>query len=118
MTNRVQKTIIKNLVREHQNAQTRAAQMTLKELPTQAEKDEAKRIFSALHINYTDEKIKMYKDEAKIFVNAIRTIAEKEGNLENLESYLSMHFGAWLNKYANTPEGIAAEMRDFSEMDI
>lgn len=55
MTNRVQKTIIKNLVREQQNAQTRAAQKTLKELQTQAEKEEAKRIFAALHINYTEE---------------------------------------------------------------
>lgn len=52
MTNRVQKTIIKNLVREQQNAQTRAAQKTLKELSTQAEKEEAKRIFSAMKINF------------------------------------------------------------------
>lgn len=55
MTNRVQKTIIKNLVIEQKNAQKRAAQKTLEELPTQEEKDEAKRIFSALRINYMEE---------------------------------------------------------------
>lgn len=44
------------------------------------------------------------------FVAAIRTIAEKPQNLDNLESYLSRHFPAWLSKYASTPEDMAAEM--------
>ena len=52
------------------------------------------------------------------FVNAIKTIANKPENLDNLESYLSYHFSEWLEKYANTPEDIAAEMREFAEMEI
>ena len=52
------------------------------------------------------------------FVNAIKTIANKPENLDNLESYLSYHFSEWLEKYANTPEDMAAEMRKFSEMEV
>lgn len=52
------------------------------------------------------------------FVAAIKEIASKPQNLENLESYLSHHFPEWLRKYANTPDGIAAEMKEFASMDI
>lgn len=52
------------------------------------------------------------------FINAIKTIASKPENLDNLESYLSYHFAEWLEKFANTPEGIAAEMREFAEMEV
>ena len=52
------------------------------------------------------------------FVAAIEEIASKPQNLENLESYLSHHFPEWLRKYANTPDGIAAEMKEFASMDI
>lgn len=52
------------------------------------------------------------------FVNAIKIIANKPENLDNLESYLSYHFAVWLEKYANTPEDMAAEMREFAEIDF
>ena len=52
------------------------------------------------------------------FVNAIKIIANKPENLDNLESYLSYHFTEWLEKYANTPDNIAAEMREFAEIDF
>ena len=52
------------------------------------------------------------------FVNAIKTISNKPENLDNLESYLSYHFAEWLEKYANTPEDMAAEMREFSELEF
>ena len=52
------------------------------------------------------------------FVNAIKTIANKPENLDNLESYLSYHFAEWLEKYANTPEDIAAEMLEFAELEF
>ena len=55
---------------------------------------------------------------AEDFVNAIKTIANKPENLDNLESYLSYHFAEWLEKYANTPEDIAAEMREFAELEF
>lgn len=59
-----------------------------------------------------------HEQTAKQFCNAIREIASKSDNLENFESYLSMHFPEWLEKWANTPEGITAEMREFAEMEI
>lgn len=52
------------------------------------------------------------------FISAIKTLAEKPKNLENLEHYLSCHFAEWLEKYANTPETITAELKAFAEMEI
>ena len=52
------------------------------------------------------------------FVAAIKEIAGKPENLNNLESYLSYHFPEWLRKYASTPDSIAAEMTEFASMDI
>lgn len=53
-----------------------------------------------------------------VFTAAIKTIAGKPENLNNLETYLAHHFPEWLQKYANTPETIAAELREFAEMEI
>ena len=55
---------------------------------------------------------------ARDFVQAIRVIASKPGNLDNLEHYLSTHFAEWLKKYAFTPDEIVAEMQNFAEMEI
>lgn len=55
---------------------------------------------------------------AAVFVEAIKTISTKPANLDNLESYLSYHFPEWLKRWANTPETIAAEMREFANMEI
>ena len=57
-----------------------------------------------------------YKQLASEFINAIKTISEKQKHLDNLESYLSNHFPEWLEKYANTPEGITSELKEFSNM--
>lgn len=59
-----------------------------------------------------------FENEAKIFIEAIKTISEKPENLENLELYLSHHFGAWLENFANSPETITAELKAFAEMEI
>lgn len=59
-----------------------------------------------------------YETAAAQFCEAIQTLASKPENLENLELYLSRHFATWLEKYANTPEAIAAEMREFANMII
>lgn len=53
---------------------------------------------------------------ARQFCKAIKTLAEKPANLDNLESYLSQHFDEWLTKYARTPEELTAEMKSFAEM--
>jgi len=59
-----------------------------------------------------------HEQTAKQFCEALRTIAGKPENLDNLELYLSMHFPEWLEKFANTPENITAELRQFAEMII
>ena len=56
--------------------------------------------------------------DAAQFVTAIKTIAEKPENLDNLECYLSYHFDKWLEMWANTPETITAELKAFAEMNI
>ena len=59
-----------------------------------------------------------YTSEAEQFCNAIRELANKPENLQNLESYLAWHFDKWLEKYASTPDGMAAEMTEFAQMEI
>ena len=59
-----------------------------------------------------------YAVEAAQFCDAIRELANKPENLQNLESYLECHFDKWLEKYVSTPDDMAAEMSDFAKMDI
>ena len=59
-----------------------------------------------------------YEKEAAQFCEYIRTLASKPDNLDNLQSYLSVHCGEWLKTYAYDPQNMAAEMREFSEMVI
>lgn len=59
-----------------------------------------------------------YEEQAIQFCNAIRALANKPENLNNLESYLTYNFGKWLEKWANTPESMAAEMKAFAEMEF
>ena len=54
-------------------------------------------------------------DSAK---EAVKGLTAATGYLENFELYLSMHFPEWLEKFANTPENITAELRQFAEMII
>ena len=58
------------------------------------------------------------KKNADIFTKAIKDLANKPENLENLNSYLCYHFPEWLEKWANTPEGLAEEMKNFATMDV
>ena len=59
-----------------------------------------------------------YTKEAAQFCEYVRTLASKPENLDNLESYLSAHFEEWLAKWANTPQDMATEMREFANMTI
>ena len=59
-----------------------------------------------------------HEQTAKQFCEALRAIAGKPENLKNLESYLFYHFAEWMNKYANTPENITAELKSFADLDI
>lgn len=73
------------------------------------------------HIN-TEDALDVYLNinevYAKIFCDAIRTIAEKPENIDNMESYLTYGFSKWLKKYANNPEDFAMEMKMFAEMKL
>ena len=62
--------------------------------------------------------MKKYTIEAAQFCNAIRELANKPENLQNLESYLEYHFDKWMEKYASTPEDMAAEISNFAQMEI
>ena len=62
--------------------------------------------------------MKKYTVEAAQFCDAIRELASKPENLQNLESYLEWHFEVWLDKYASTPDCMAAEMSEFARMEI
>lgn len=55
---------------------------------------------------------------AAVFVAAIKEIASKPDNLDNLESYLTQHFSEWMKKHANTPEDITAELEQFARIKI
>lgn len=55
-----------------------------------------------------------YSMEAKTLCEAIKKLAANPDGLENLECYLSYSFAEWLEKYANTPDGIAHELEHFS----
>lgn len=57
-------------------------------------------------------------EAARDFCEAIRTIASKPENMANPEYYLGAHFDTWLEKWANTPENLAAEMKEFANMKI
>lgn len=59
-----------------------------------------------------------HEQNAKEFCAVLQTIAGKPQNLENLELYLSIHFSEWLEKFANAPDGITAELKAFAEMEI
>ena len=61
--------------------------------------------------------MRKYEKQATQFCEAICTLANNTRNLENLESYLSRHFSEWISKWANTPEGLAAEMKYFAGME-
>lgn len=58
------------------------------------------------------------KECAEMFAAAIRKFATKPENIDNFESYLSAHFDKWLEKFANTPENMAGEMKSFAEMEM
>ena len=55
---------------------------------------------------------------AKVFVEAIKTMASKPENLQNFQWYLENHFDIWMKKWASSPEGLTSEVKHFAEMEI
>lgn len=64
---------------------------------------------------YTPERV---EKAAADFIEAIKLIATKPDNLDNLKSYLSSHFLELVDKWANSPENLAAEMQEFAKMEV
>lgn len=60
----------------------------------------------------------MNEEYATMFVEAIKELASKPSNLDNLENYLSHHFDVWMEKFANTPAALTTELKHFADMEI
>ena len=60
----------------------------------------------------------LHEETAREFCAAIASLAANPEALDNLESYLSYHFGSWLTKHANTPEGITDELNMFAGIEL
>ena len=58
-----------------------------------------------------------YENEAADFCKGIRQLAEHPESLDNFETFLSYHFAAWMEKYADTPAKLAAELIIFAAME-
>ena len=59
-----------------------------------------------------------FEELAERFVEAIKRIAKKEENLNNLQHYLSIHFEQWIERFARTPLAIVCELESFADMEI
>ena len=71
------------------------------------------------NIDNEEEDTEETKEElAEKFINAIKEIASKPDNLDNLECYLSHHFDVWMEKFAYNPECLVSELKHFAEMEI
>lgn len=57
-----------------------------------------------------------YKEQAATVAAAILEMASNPSSLENFESYLSFHFAEWLDKWANDPDSMACELKEFSKI--
>ena len=85
----------------------------------EAENAESAKTIAREHYIHHVESVEEIHDrgaEAAEICKAIKELANNETALSNFESYLARHFDKWLNKYANTPEGIAAELQSFAKI--
>ena len=57
-----------------------------------------------------------YEEQAKTFCDAIRHFATNADAIDNMESYLSRHFCAWMEKFAYVSNTLSAEMKCFAHM--
>ena len=60
---------------------------------------------------------KKFEEQADRLCNAIRYMANDDNALENFNSYLSYHFGVWLNEFVkNNVENFVSEVECFAHM--
>lgn len=55
--------------------------------------------------------------KAKALCDAIRKFKDNPAAIDNFESYLSYHFDAWYEKFANTPDGLIDEFNHFAAIE-
>lgn len=55
---------------------------------------------------------------AERFCKAIKALTENEYAIENMESYLAIHFPIWMEKWAHDPEGLTSELEHFSKITL
>lgn len=68
-----------------------------------------------LGINYKE---RPFYDEAQIVRAAMESLSKNPENLENFICYLECHFASWLEKFANTPQNFASELKEFASIDF
>ena len=54
---------------------------------------------------------------AQTVKEALENFSNHPERIDNFISYLERHFSLWLTKYASTPDGIAYELKTFSEIE-
>lgn len=57
------------------------------------------------------------KQNAETMKEALENFNKHPERIENFIFYLERHFSFWCENYASTPEGIAAELLHFSEIE-
>lgn len=57
-------------------------------------------------------------DLADRFTGAMKGLVAKQENLDNFNFYLTMHFKTWVEKFANTPGRLVAEMEYFANTEF
>ena len=57
-----------------------------------------------------------YNEQAATVAAAILEMASNPSSLENFENYLSIHFAEWIEKWANNPDNMACELKEFSKI--
>lgn len=59
-----------------------------------------------------------YETQAERVAEALQKLAADPAKLDNFKSYLTQHFKTWLEEYAGTPDGLAAELESFANIEI
>ena len=54
---------------------------------------------------------------ASEFIEALKVLVNDEQKLYNFECYLLHHFNTWMIKFANNPESLVSEIKEFSKIE-
>ncbi len=57
-----------------------------------------------------------YDTQAERTIEALRKMLSNDFATGNFKMYLSNHYAEWLDKFANTPDGMATELEQFASI--